>query len=495
MEKKEKIRKLFLDDLPRKEGIGALKGKTVIDWKNSIGCKIPFVYDDVKGDVKIIKYITTKQLLSLEYNDKNFSINTNNFLKCRIGTMINKRSKEFKINIGEHIIDDKRDLVITDKKIVINDRNYQKYNEKWYKYTCNKCTWTEGWIIEHALIKQKIGCSCCAGRVAVLGINTIWDTDRWLVDDFGLDEEFAKTHTCTTKEKGIFKCKDCGKEKKIAISNVYYRHTIACACGDGFSYPEKFMMSVLNQLNIEFETQYSPDYLITSEGKRYRKFSDFYLPNYKLVIEVDGGLGHKGGKTHSKSNKTLEELIEVDKWKDEQHKLHGVETIRIDCFESDMEYIKNSILNSKLNELFDLSNIDWLKAELYATKSNKVKEVCDYWNQKEDWETTVTIANNNKWGIKSVGCILNYLKKGTKLGWCDYNPKEELRKSVYKNGKALGKQVEMFKNNKTLGIFESCIELERQSEKLFGVKLLNGSISEVCNKKKSQYKGFSFKYV
>ena len=39
-------------------------------------------------------------------------------------------------------------------------------------------------------------------------------------------------------------------------------------------------------------------------------------------------------------------------------------------------------------------------------------------------------------------------------------------------------------------MFKSTIELERQSEKLFGV-----TISRVCLGEKPQYKGFTFKYV
>ncbi|MDC4245504.1 hypothetical protein [Clostridium perfringens] len=57
------------------------------------------------------------------------------------------------------------------------------------------------------------------------------------------------------------------------------------------------------------------------------------------------------------------------------------------------------------------------------------------------------------------------------------------------------KKIEAIKNGKSLGIFSSCNELSRQSEKLFGVKLVSSSISRVCTGKKPQYKGFTFKYV
>ena len=57
------------------------------------------------------------------------------------------------------------------------------------------------------------------------------------------------------------------------------------------------------------------------------------------------------------------------------------------------------------------------------------------------------------------------------------------------------KQVEIFKNNISLGEFPSCAELSRKSEELFGNKIDSRRISEVCLGKKSHYKGFTFKYI
>ena len=52
--------------------------------------------------------------------------------------------------------------------------------------------------------------------------------------------------------------------------------------------------------------------------------------------------------------------------------------IVIDCRYSDLDFIKNNIINSRFNKIFDLSNIDWLKIGQDSEKSI-VKEVCDYW--------------------------------------------------------------------------------------------------------------------
>ena len=72
-------------------------------------------------------------------------------------------------------------------------------------------------------------------------------------------------------------------------------------------------------------------------------------------------------------------------------------------------------------------------------------------------------------------------------------------KSNKRNGenraKVLSKRVEISKDGQSLGIFESCAELSRQSKKLFGVKLLHQNISAVCRGKHDKHKGFTFRYI
>ena len=158
-----------------------------------------------------------------------------------------------------------------------------------------------------------------------------------------------------------------------------------------------------------------------------------------------------------------------------------------------MEWIKDNddgVLNSKLNDIFDLNKIDWDKVEEFAL-SNLVKIACSYKKNSPEMTTTQIgeIMNLSKITVKI------YLKQGNKLGWCNYNAKEELKKSTSINGKMNGKPVEIFKNGISLGIFPSCIELERQSENLFGVKLNNGNMSMVCKGKHKHHKGYTFKYI
>ena len=478
---KEKIRKVFLDELPRWE-YGTNKGK--INWTNCIGSKVKFIYNNTYGEVKIIDYNRNKkQYLTILYNGNEFEINTGNFTECKLNILVLEKTKEFKIDIGTKFKDEKRDLVIT-------DREYRKdksgCERKWYKYTCNVCKWTEGWIVESSL-KRGQGCSCCNSKTVVEYINSIWVTDRWMVD-LGLSEEDAKKYTSRSNKKIEVICPYCKNKKSVCINDIYNYKTINCICEDkGMSYPEKFMVSILNQLNLDFITQLSNLTLLWCDKYKY----DFYLPEYNIIIETHG----KQHYEESNRGRSLKEEQENDRIKQELALSNGIKHyVIIDCRNSEMEWIKQYTINSELNEIFDLSKIDWSKCEKFALP-NLIKEVCDYWNNKEEWETTQTIADNNPWGIKDKTTIRKYLKKGTELGWTNYNPKKELRRCGQENGKTLKKPIEIFKDNKSLGRFESAYELERISLERFGTKLYRNYLRLVCKGVSDNYKGFTFRYI
>ena len=468
------MRKVFLENLPRK------RTGNFIDWKNCVGYKVHFIYDDVEGDLEIIDYIRDRNSkLLLKYNKKEILMDSSQFKECRIGNLLNVNTSDFKVEIGTHIKDDKRDIIIIDREYRLN-KNGQ--NCKYYKYKCNKCGWEEGWILETNLLTQNNRCSCCSNTTPVLGINTIWDTDVWMVPIVG--ENFAKHnfHSCGKITK--CKCPYCGYEKDMNIEYVY-RYGFTCPrCKDTFKYPEKFMFNFLNQININFDKEYTPKW---SDNKRY----DFYFEKdgKEYIIETHGSQHYDGGFERC-GGKTLQEEQENDAYKKELALHNGIKEenyIIIDCRKSELEFIKNNILHSRLNEIFDLSNVDWIKIGEDSEK-NLVKDISDYWNKGftiKEISNKLNISNN---------IVRESLKKGSKIGWNNYNPKKEMVKGSKKINKRIN-LVEIFKDNVSLGVFKNCKDLERQSEKLFGVKLLNSAISEVANGKIKQYKGFTFKYV
>ena len=129
---KNKTRKIFLEELPR-------RGK-LIDWKNSIGYKIKFIYEDIKDEFEIIEYDKKYQKLKIKYNDNEYYILIGNLKKCKLGNILNKHTYNFKIEIGQTFKDNKRDMIIIDRKYKRKEQKDGKIeNKKLYKYHCNKC--------------------------------------------------------------------------------------------------------------------------------------------------------------------------------------------------------------------------------------------------------------------------------------------------------------------------------------------------------------------
>ena len=420
-ENQSKNREIFLDSLPKKKS----GSSNSIDWISSIGNIVKGIYDGVKFEVKIVDY--RDKYLYIKYLDKPvFKIWTSNFVKGNVGGVVRKNTGEFKIEIGITFRDENRNMTITDREMRVRykkDGSF-KCNDKWYQYTCNKCGWTEGWLVESSLITGGGGCSCCHG-ISKLGINTIWDKARWMVD-LGVSEEDAKTHTPQSNDRIYPTCPDCGriKDKSIPICKIHYNHSISCSCSDKISYPNKFAYSLLNQLNELYkfdclEREYSPEWI----GRK--SYDNYFVHNGKgYILEMDGLFHYKD---NSMNGQTKEESKEIDNYKDKFAKEHNIEVIRIDCKKSELEFIKQNILSSSLLEFFDLSKIDWLKCEEFAL-SNLIKATCDY--KKNNINLTCReIAKIMK---LSANTIRTYLKKGNIIGWCHYNAEEEANKSRYK---------------------------------------------------------------
>lgn len=84
------MRKVFLEDLPR-------RGKG-IDWKSSIGQTVKFIYDDIKGDIYINKYIDgEKSIINVIYKNHEFDIRTSILTHCMLGGLIKYKCEQKQI--------------------------------------------------------------------------------------------------------------------------------------------------------------------------------------------------------------------------------------------------------------------------------------------------------------------------------------------------------------------------------------------------------------
>lgn len=387
-------------------------------------------------------------------------------------------AKEIKwiYSINFKIKDDKRDIIITDKECRIRKSKNGNRNDKWYKYACNKCGYDKGWI-EEGNLKSGNGCACCSRAIIEKGINDISTTHPNLIEYF-VDIEDTYKYSHGMRKKVLIKCPDCGFEKEMNINDLTSRGLGCPRCGDGISYPEKFMFNLLTDLGIDFNKEYSPKW---ANQKKY----DFYfnLNNNKYLIEMDG-LQHKIDSSWS----TKENQINNDKLKDKMAKLNKYELIRIDCNKSNVECVKTSICESLISTIFDLSEINWNNIDYRSTKS-LVKQVCDKWNESDGIITTTELGVIFK---VHGNTIRAYLKKGNELNLCLYNPKEELIKNGKNNGKKQSKRVVCIENEQE---FESTTELELKSIEIFGIQLNHRCIGQVCLGKQKHHKHLTFKYL
>jgi DNA-directed RNA polymerase subunit RPC12/RpoP len=397
------MRKVFLENLPKWES-GLHKDK--INWKETVGFKVKFTYEDIEGEVEIIEYKKDRQLLYFKYNNEVYNTVTKSFMKASLGKIIGKINSDYIYEIGE---------IINGGKLKILDKIRKgNQNIKYYKYECLICGNFDN-MSEYNLNNGN-GCNVCSGKKVLRGVNSIWDTNKKLANMF-YDSEDGYRYTENSNKKVDFKCLDCGVRIKNKIIRNVNKQGISCPkCSDGVSLPEKMLYFVLKELKVEFETQklFNWSKNVKNEKSNGRRRYDFYIPSLKTIIETHG-LQHYAGGFERAGGRSLKDEQENDRLKEKLAKDNGIEEyIVIDCRISDMEYIKNNIINSKINGLFDLSNIDWDEIGGLAIKT-LVRTACDLFNE-------------DKYMLKEIGKIMNlsggtittYLKQGDELGWCDY---------------------------------------------------------------------------
>ena len=402
-------------------------------------------------------------------------MNHDSLKDCKLYFILGNRSFDFKFSVGQHIIDNKRNLTIV--KCFRKDRDNDNASIRYYSCHCNECNKSNN-VSEYELVRGT-GCKYCCknSKIITVGLNDVWTTNPELAKLFANSNDGYKYTQCSSKRID-FCCPECGSIiKNKVIRDVLHSGLLCPCCSDGRSYPERLMYNLLLQLNINFEYQYSPKWI---KPKRY----DFYIPSMQLIIETDGGLGH--GCPNKLLNQTEEETLLLDQYKDRLAQEHHMKVVRIDCKKSEFEYIKDNIMNNKMLNKLNLSNINWIKISKDSCRT-LVKTVCDIKNNNDNI-TASQISNIINIGART---IRKYLKIGTKLGWCNYDPNKERIRQFNKNKKP----VMIFKDNIYLDTYMSIADLSKCSVKQFGVFLNDSDISRVCNNKRKQCKGFSFKYI
>ena len=321
-------------------------------------------------------------------------------------------------------------------------QNY-KTNEiklKWYCRTCNSVFLNR----LSGVLHRGNGCCVCANQQISCGVNDLKTIRPDLVKYFK-DSKDAEKVFCFSEQKKLLKCPQCGCEKEMIMRQLCKNGFSCPQCSDGISIPNKFVFGILNQLNINFISEYKIN------NCRY----DFYLPDLKITIEAHGMQHYK----HTGRGRSLSEEQLNDVQKKSFSESLGNNHIEIDCRKSDYKYLKGVCIDS-LNKHFDLSFIDWDKIYTYCN-SSLVIEACKLW--EKGFKTSV-ISNTLK---LCVSTVIRYLVAGAKAGLCEYNPEM---------GKKQKKTIAQYDlNNNLVNVFYSLGEASKKSN------LSPATVSNRCN--------------
>ncbi len=183
----------------------------------------------------------------------------------------------------------------------------------------------------------------------------------------------AKNFTATSTKNIECICPNCSKEKTMRINNLVKRGFTCINCSKSTPFTELYMICLLEDNNINYVTQ-----------KQFNDLSklyfDFYLPDYNIVIEVQGGY-------HYNSDARSLATQETDKVKRKYCKDKGIKLIEIDARKTSLSYILNSINHTELSSILRVreENIRELlcKYRLTESDSNIIKEFnkCRVYNE------------------------------------------------------------------------------------------------------------------
>ena len=121
--------------------------------------------------------------------------------------------------------------------------------------------------------------------------------------------------------------------------------------------------------------------------------------------------------------------------------------------------------------MFDISIIDWDKCNLFAMH-NIVKKVCDRFNENPNLTTNDL---GKIFGLYAT-TIASYLKKGTTLGWCNYNPDYEARKF---QALKFGHKIDIYDTDTDIHYkFNSIRETKIKTKELFGKSISDSTIAK-----------------
>lgn len=417
------------DNIPRRKD-----GK--YDWKNCNHNRVDFCYDGECGYFYLEKRIKSDSFLA-SYKDRFTTISSSGLRNIQLRKIkrmimiadhkynrIDNNINLFDINtvsytdysIGyKYCIGDILPLKQGNLKILYYIKifdNVKGYVVSWLNESKNEFN-----ITESALLKSDKWGVKPYYKIKP-GVNDLWSTRPDIACCLcNYDDGFI--YGQYSNKKVGFMCDRCGRylgEKNISsVSSI----GLSCKyCSDGISYPNKLMSNLLESLNISFYPEHFFDWCVFPKYDDKTKTSsgiyDFVIDDLKLIIEMDGGLGH-GHNVHGKSRYSIDESMYRDNQKDLLALSHGYTVVRIDCnynSNNKIELCRDNIIN-KLSYWFDLSCVDWAEINRRTANSYLLQSINLYNDGYEPLDISKLLN-------RDYTTILDYLHRGTELGMCEY---------------------------------------------------------------------------
>ena len=357
-----------------------------------------------------------------------------------------RQNASFKYEIGDvfndmHIVNRR---IITDI-VTANKLKAKQYNHtvRQYQYVCERCGFDcrnggyidgnlieEYWIREES-ISNNVQCACCRAAVIVSGINDVATTHPDIVKFF-VDKTLSNKYSKGSNKQIAIKCPNCGliHTSTRSINTLTYAGPPECIqCGDTISYPEKFMYFLLKQLDIDFcfhkTFAWSENVKCINNKLSGKKEYDFYIPQFNAIIETHG-IHHY--EECSLTQRTLKEEQENDLIKQELAIQNDVLYIVIDCRKSTKQWISQHIINSKLNGLINLDDVDWNKIHDDTLSGLKLRII----NDKKSNPQKLISELSQEYGI-DVSTIRRWLLSNSDLS-C-YDPSLNFKNAHIKRSK------------------------------------------------------------
>lgn len=386
----------------------------IVDWSSSIGKTVDFQYDDIISTLTITGRTDDIQYVYIDVPGYvcHRKIYVGQIRHGQLGSVVKRITPDFKYEVGDVIMN----LLITGR------RKAPRY--KYYTYTCI----TDGYNgeIREDHLASGHGCPVCANKVVLIGHNDIATTNPNMAKLF-YNKEDAFKYMEHSNAYSNFKCPRCGNIIYARIPDVAKRGLSCKKCGDGISYPNKFVYNFIEQLSalyfsrctqFEFTPEKKFPWSMNFEHKNKKlagnKIYDMFIDTHNIIIENQGKYHYKGDFCNICDARSLEEVKMNDIIKKELALSNGIKEcnyIVLDCFKSDMTYIKTSIMSSNLPILLNFTedDIDWCQCNAFAT-SSRVYEACCYWNNGiKNYKEIASIMKMHHDTIK------RYIKKGREL--------------------------------------------------------------------------------